>query len=191
MKCDVFNKEISYIKDSNNQKAIKELLNGLPDYFYEVAASSTGKYHPLFSLGEGGLVRHTKVAVKIANELLNNDSVGYSFNNHEKDLIIMAILLHDGFKHGKVMEKYARFDHPILSSEYVLESRVLNEEDRKLIAAMIASHMGQWNTNQYSNVVLPVPSNRYERFVHMCDYLASRMFLDVKFKDNDIIESRD
>jgi len=191
MKCDVFNKEISYIKEINNQKAIRELLNGLPDYFYEVAASSTGKYHPLFSLGKGGLVRHTKVAVKIANELLNNDSVGYSFNDHEKDLILMSLLLHDGFKHGKTMEKYVRFDHPIISSEYVLNSELLPLNDRKLMASMIASHMGQWNTNQYSDVVLPIPSNRYERFVHMCDYLASRMFLDVKFVNDDIVESRD
>ena len=51
---------------------------------------------------------------------------------------------------------------------------------------MIESHMGPWNTNNYSDYVLEVPKNKYQKFVHMCDYLASRRFLDVKFKNNDI-----
>ena len=47
--------------------------------------------------------------------------------------------------------------------------------------------MGQFNTNSYSTVVLPVPNNKNQRFVHMCDYLASRKFLDVKFDENNNI----
>ena len=75
MKSDVFKTELNYIKDSEiREKAIKA-INLLPDYFFEVPASSTGKYHPTFSQGEGGLVRHTKAAVNIANELLNHNSV--------------------------------------------------------------------------------------------------------------------
>ena len=49
------------------------LIELLPNYFFEVPASSTGKYHPEFALGDGGLIRHTKVAVRIAYELLNNN----------------------------------------------------------------------------------------------------------------------
>ena len=52
------------------------LVEGLPSYIWEVGASSTGKYHPAFSLGEGGLLRHTKVAVKIAKVLLENPTFG-------------------------------------------------------------------------------------------------------------------
>ena len=60
------------------------------------------------------------------------------------------------------------------------------EKEIELLVGMISSHMGEWNTNQYSDVVLPIPSNKYEKMVHMCDMLASRKFLDVKFVNNDI-----
>ena len=47
--------------------------------------------------------------------------------------------------------------------------------------------MGPYNTNAYSDVVLPIPKNKYQKFVHMCDLLASRKFLDIKFDDDDNI----
>ena len=188
---DNFNKELTYIKNPKYRENAKKLIELLPDYFYEVAASSTGKYHPAFALGEGGLVRHTKVAVKIAHELLNNDSIGYSFTNDEKDLMIIALIMHDGLKHGKVKEKYVKFDHPILMANYIKENKdktTLSESEINFLSGIMSSHMGQWNTNPYSDVVLPVPHNKYQRFVHMCDYLASRKFIDVKFNNNEIEE---
>lgn len=186
-----FNKELTYIKNPKYQQAVRQLISLLPDYFYEVAASSTGKYHPTFSLGDGGLLRHTKVAVKIAHELLENDCIGYSFNNDEKDLMIIALIMHDGLKHGLKKEKYVRFDHPILMANYIKENQSktnLNDNEIKFLSNVISSHMGQWNTNPYSDVTLPVPSNKYQRFVHMCDYLSSRKFLNVKFNNNEIEE---
>ena len=89
MKEDVFKTELQYINDNEIREKAKKIINLLPDYFFEVPASSTGKYHPSFSQGEGGLVRHTKVAATIANELLNNNSIiGDAFTPKEKDLII-------------------------------------------------------------------------------------------------------
>lgn len=41
--------------------------------------------------------------------------------------------------------------------------------------------VGQWNTVRYSKVVLPTPKTKYQKFVHLCDYLASRKFLEVNF----------
>ena len=64
----------------------------------------------------------------------------------------------------------------------------LNDNEIKFLSNVISSHMGQWNTNPYSDVTLPVPSNKYQRFVHMCDYLSSRKFLNVKFNNNEIEE---
>ena len=188
---EVFNKEYEYIKSDRYKKCAKELVSLLPDYFFKVAASSTGKYHPSFALGDGGLVRHTKVAVKIAYELLENDSIGHKFTDDEKDLIIMSIIMHDGLKHGKEESKYTLFDHPIIVCNHIKENKdklSLNDEEINFITKVISSHMGQWNTNSYSDVVLPLPKDKYQRFVHMCDFLASRKFLDVKFENNDIIE---
>lgn len=188
---DVFNKEYEYIRSAKYKKCAKELVSLLPDYFFEVQASSTGKYHPSFALGEGGLVRHTKVAVRIAHELLENNSLGHKFTDDEKDLIIMSILIHDGMKHGINEDKYTKFDHPLIICDYIKENKdklSLDDKDINFIISVVSSHMGEWNTNPYSNVTLPLPKDKYQRFVHMCDFLASRKFLDVKFDNNDIVD---
>lgn len=189
MKEDTFKKEINYIKNDRYRENAKILINMLPEYFFEVAASSTGKYHPSFALGNGGLVRHTKVAVRIAKEILDDESIGNVFKDEEKDLMIIALIMHDGLKHGIVKDKYTKFDHPIIMANFIKENKqktTLKKGEIDFLESVISSHMGPWNTNSYSDVILPKPNNKYQKFVHMCDFLASRKFLDVKFKDNDI-----
>jgi len=184
MKSDVFSKELSYIKNTKHLDNAIKIIEMLPDYFFEIPASSTGKHHPAFSLGPGGLVRHTKVAVRIAYELLENESIGSSFTDDEKDLIIIALLIHDGMKMGKEKTTYTLFDHPLFISNMLEETRkelTFTDDELKLLISMTESHMGQWNTSEYSDEVLPKPNNKYERFVHMCDYLSSKRYLDVKF----------
>ncbi len=51
---------------------------------------------------------------------------------------------------------------------------------------VISSHMGIWNKDFNDNEVLPVPKDKYERFVHLCDYLSSKKFLNVDFDGIDI-----
>ena len=45
-----------------------------------------------------------------------------------------------------------------------------------------------WKKDYNGNEVLPYPKNKYQNFVHMCDYLASRKVIDVKFDNNNNIE---
>lgn len=187
-KISYFDREYSYIKDSKKREDIKYLVSGLPDYFFEIPASSTGKYHPEFASSEHGLVKHTKVAVRIAHELLDNPGLN-NFTDSEKDIIIMAIILHDGFKSGRIKEKYTRFDHPLLSASYVRECKdklSLNDKEVELLARVISSHMGIWNKDFNDNEVLPKPNDKYERFVHMCDYISSKKFINVNFDGIDI-----
>lgn len=189
-KTNCFKKEINYIKDNNLKDDLKKLIKLLPDYFFEIPASSTGKYHPKFALGEGGLVRHTKVAVRIAYELLNNNTVGSKFTDRDKDLIIMALILHDGLKSGLEHDKYTKFDHPLLISKYIMENKDklnMDIDDLRKMCSMIESHMGEWTCDNYQNKeVLPKPRTAEQRFVHMCDFLASRKFLNVEFSRNNI-----
>ena len=70
--------------------------------------------------------------------------------------------------------------------EFIKENSKLSKEDIELLTRMISSHMGIWNTDFDGNEVLPKPKDKYQRFVHMCDYIASRKFLNVNFNDNDI-----
>lgn len=190
-KVSCFKKEISYIKDSELRSDLEVLIGLLPDYFFEIPASSTGKYHPDFALGDGGLVRHTKVAVRFAYELLNNNTVGSKFTDRDKDLIIMALTLHDGLKSGVEHSKYTKFDHPLLVSKHIMENKdklSMSVDDIRKMCSMIESHMGEWTYDSYNKKeVLPKPRTAEQRFVHMCDFLASRKFVDVKFDDNNII----
>ena len=126
----------------------------------------------------------------MAYELLNNDTVGWKFPDRDKDLIIMALVMHDGLKCGLEHSKYTKFDHPLLVSHYIMENKdkvSMPIDDLRKMCSLIESHMGQWNYDSYKQKeVLPKPKTAEQRFVHMCDYLASRKFIDVKFNGNDI-----
>ncbi len=191
MKQDYFKKEYSYIKKQKYVDNLKIMVDLLPDYFFEVPASSTGKYHPEFSLGKGGLLRHSKFAAKLAYEIYNDESITGTFNQDEKDLMIFALLLHDGLKSGLVKEEYTRFDHPILMANYIRDNKdklTLTDNEVEFIATCIETHMGPWTTDYQGNDVLKKPVNKYQKFVHMCDFLASRKFIDTKYKDNDLLD---
>jgi len=186
MKCNNFNQELSYIKDDRLKENTKIILNELPDYFYEVQAASTGKYHPRYALGNKGLVRHVKSAVRIAYDLFTI----YKFEEHTKDIIIISLLIHDGLKHGFIEEKYSKFEHPLLIGELldnIKEKLTLTNEEIKEIKANVSSHMGKFNTNQYSDIVLPLPNTITQKFVHMCDFLASRKEILFEFDENNNI----
>lgn len=186
----VFKIELSYIKNSRIKESGETLINLLPDYFFLVPASSGGKYHPSFAAGDGGLVRHTKAAVRIAHELLENHSVN-NYSDDEKDLIILSLLLHDGIKCGNPKEKYTRVDHPLLASRFVKDNEnktKLTNDEIKYICVSIESHMGEWNKDYEGNEILPIPKSKNSRFVHMCDFLSSKKFINIEFdKDNNIV----
>lgn len=189
MKKEVFKKELSYINDERIRKSTEIILDLLPDYFFVIPASSTGKYHPAFSLGEGGLVRHVKVAVRIAKELLDNPVIGNKYTSNEKDIMIMALILHDGLKSGLVHNRYTQANHPTLIKNFVLDNKdniELTENELILFGKVVESHMGPWNTDYDGNEILPVPKTKCENFVHMCDYLSSKKFLNVKFLNDEI-----
>lgn len=187
-----FERELRYIKNPDILEAAKYLLDHLPDYFYEIPAASTGKYHPSYAQGEKGLLRHTKAAVRIAVEMLNDPSIGNKYQDREKDLMILALLIHDGLKLGREKSKYTKVEHPLLVSQFVKEEQAnlhLKESEIAFLCSVISSHMGPWNKDFDGNEVLPVPKTKYENFVHLCDYLASRKCLLVPFDDqNNIID---
>ena len=188
---DVFKKELYYIKDERIKENAITLIETIPSYFFSEAASSTGKYHPSFAQGEGGLLRHTKAAVRIAKEILDTETFGDFYTKTEKDLIILALIMHDSVKRGD-SEKYTRADHPLLACKLIEDNKdklTLTDEEIDLLKSMISSHMGQWNKDYDGNEILPKPETKYQRIVHLCDLLSCKKFLDIKFdSNNDITE---
>ena len=185
-KVEVFKKELRYIQDNNIREFTERAIELLPDYFFKIPASSTGKYHPDYALGEGGLIRHTRAAVNIAYSMFNNDTITSNFTMEIKDCIISALILHDGVKKGFPEQEYVIDNHAIVVCQYLklrfdeafnggIYDTLMNK-----IFPLIHSHMGQWNSRngiQHS----PLPSSGAGRYVHMCDYLASRKLIEINF----------
>ncbi len=187
---EMFLDELGYISDENLSDALLNIIELLPDYWLEEAASSTGKYHPEYALGKGGLLRHSKAAMRIGYELLSNPCIGGKYTEREKNLLLMSLLVHDGLKLGLPKEKYTRFDHPILMANFIVDKKDeigLSLEDAQFMADVIKTHMGPWTTDYDGNEVLEKPTTKYQNFVHMCDFLASRKCILVPFdKDNNV-----
>lgn len=187
----IFERELNYINNSKIRTSATTMVELLPDYFFSIEASSTGKYHPEYALGEGGLLRHTKAAVRIAYELLSDPVIGDKYSSDEKDLMVMGLILHDGLKLGLKQDKYTKFDHPLVMVKYIEDNKdklELTDKERELVESVIKTHMGPWTKDYDGNEVLESPKTKYQSFVHMCDFLASRKVILVPFdKDNNII----
>lgn len=177
-KLKLFINEINDIKDLQLRAFATELIANADDYFFSVPASSSGKYHPPFDLGDGGLVRHTRCVVYMAQCVAES----MIFSDYDKDLLTISALVHDIKKQGSGVGKHTVWEHPILAKEYVLETYKkdnfgISEESIMKICGAVLSHMGKWgNFNEYArdNEPLPLPSNEFEKALQIADYISSR-----------------
>jgi hypothetical protein len=183
-KSKVFEKELKFIKGDKYREFAIRAIEKLPDYFFTIPASSTGKYHPSYALGEGGLVRHTKAAFYIALELFRMECYGWA--DWQKDLVLTALLVHDGRKSGEEHNTYTVVRHPVIQADAIINDEelcaLISRDDLELLCSMISTHMGQWNTDfKTGDEVMSKPDTPLQKFVHLCDYLASRKCLEFNF----------
>ena len=158
--------------------------NVLPDYFFLIPASSSGRYHPEHALGVGGLARHSIAAAFIARSIFEMDNpVGR--DSYRESKILSALLLHDGFKNGprENSSKHTVTNHPLVMAQEIRKwGKVLPRTEMNEIASLIETHMGRWvNDFRTNKQVLQPPVTEDQKFVHLCDYLASRKFLAFDF----------
>lgn len=183
-----FLRELNGIKNDEIRLFAEKVLENVPKYFWEVASSSSGKYHPDFAAGKAGLVRHTKMMYVIFNEFIGNETIidvyfGRQLSDMEKDMLIVAILLHDTCKLGlmDVADKYA-IEHPKLVRSLCETKDIILDKPWKLaIIKIIETHMGQWvNDKITKKEVLEKPLAPSQKFLHTIDYIASRKFFDAE-----------
>jgi len=184
VKLDHFKDILPYILDSNIKQFAIKAIPMLPEYFFVVPASSSGKYHPEYATGTGGLLRHTLSAIRIAIELSTLEQ--FKLTEEEKDLAIVALILHDGWKSGLQNSGNTFHGHPLLPFAILGVNAelmgMLPEEQLDKIFSAIESHMGQWTSSKYEPTIkLKKPRTRLQKFVHMCDYLASRKCITMNF----------
>lgn len=183
----LFEREIDLIVNEDLRMAVKSYLEeATPDYFWTDGASSSGKFHPKFSQGIGGLVRHTKAVVMFAEELLRMSSYAYMKDEY-KDYVIAACLVHDTIKYGEEeFDKSEYKNHARNAADafaFWCENNTPIGEPHFLLLNAIRSHMGQWSTEKEDR-----PFTSVDRCVHMADYIASRNFIDIPSITEDYME---
>lgn len=206
----IFQKELSLIHDKTIKQFVIDCFDKLcPGYFWTCPCSTTGKYHPQVSLGVGGLVRHTKLAVWWGIELWKALSTSPGLIDIPprwlRDEIIATLLLHDMVKNGKGLnaQGYSLEEGVTGTHGVTLANRICNEIfDQKLnsdsyirILTGIQSHMGIWTityVNSPNNILDPT-KKAFANLIHLADYCASRkidsIYSDLEQeKTNDIIK---
>lgn len=177
----LFAKEINAIKDDGLKKLATAIIFNADDYFFTIPASSSGKHHPPFSLGEGGLVRHTKCVVYIARCIAES----FNFSSYDIDAITVAAIAHDIKKQGLHQSGHTVHEHPILAAYYIMniwEKLRFNIPFETVydITTAIQCHMGKWwNLPEFigENKPLPMPTTNFDKVLQAADYLASRKVL--------------
>ena len=177
--------EIEYIQDDTIKYFTKWALSTTAPAFWLIPASKSHQYHPAFANTESGLIKHIKYGVRIAVELFK-DPVVTNFTQKEKDIIISALILHDIGKcnlknskgvwfsypyHGKIARKH--LEQSMIDSGDPILLKFKETDEWLEIGRCIEHHMGKFITSNEE-----VHYNARMRFVHMCDYLASRKVID-------------
>lgn len=174
---DFFETEIQMIESIELQDFVRFFFNErVGAWFWSSGASASGKFHPEFTKGEGGLVRHTKSVARMCEELLRLNTYAYMKDEY-KDFARVACLLHDTRKYGagNEMDKNCYKEHGALAANDVAIAykEFFNKECPEYLLSAIRSHMGQWVTNKEDR-----PFTNIDRLVHMSDYIMSRPMLD-------------
>lgn len=179
----------TFENDDIKEFAIK-IIDTFPEYIWEVGASSTGKYHPSYTIGKLGLIKHMIAVVRFINFFFDLDQYKTEYSSRQRDLIRLAALCHDGRKSGSQEDyennKHTKFEHPLLMAKEIINLKnenYLSDKEIMYVASLVTKHMGQWNTNKNNNIILPKPDNEASKLLHLADYLASRKCITVSFDD--------
>src|SRR5215469_11108286 len=104
-----FTHEISQIKDEKLRNTTKVILSKCTDYICEASTSASGKNHPDWANGKGGLIRHTKVVCKNVETFLK---MMPQYDGEDWDILYIAALLHDMAKYTTPNQQKIHMDHP-------------------------------------------------------------------------------
>ena len=182
-----FAEELAYIQNKEIKEFVLDVFDKLcPDYFWTVPCSTSGKYHPQVSLGIGGLIKHTKLAVWWGIEL----SKALEMEQYHGEMVA-ALLLHDLIKngkgldvHGRPLERGVTGTHGVTLADMIVNKEFDNElslETCERIFEGIGGHMGIWTTDPFYR-----PDTPFAKLIHLADYCASRKVDDKMLKLNEL-----
>lgn len=167
--------EVAQIDDDDIRNFVKMTLDNVDPIHRIKPASSTGKYHPKYAAGEGGLIRHIKVVVRNVIELIRATPAVES----EKDELIAAAIIHDMWKYPEGRDhEFTAFDHPALGGQWC------KDHGFETIGRLVAAHQGIWTTSRQMPGFENEQPRKFDEWVlHYADYFASRAYLACDFDE--------
>jgi len=187
-------KALSYELDKINNEELRRVVKDIiakkcDDKNAEGPASSSGKYHPQFSLGKSGLIRHTKVVCLFTERIL---SMMPQYDDKEAwDIPYAAAILHDLKKFVKDQE-HTQSEHPLLMGNEIREFGVFFGGELKvkldLIADIVDSHMSRWNTDKTGKKLGETPTKFEHYIIAIADMISATRNIKIEFDgENNVV----
>jgi HD superfamily phosphohydrolase YqeK len=176
--------ELGKIKSPELLKITKQILLKCCDYCCDESASSTGKFHPSFSLGPGGLVKHIKAVCKNTETILR---MMPQYDGEDWDIPYIAAILHDCMKYTEYKQQYTHENHPNLMAAAIRQHKTDDTElNTKLerIASNVETHMSRFNTCRHSDDIMPPPTSMENMIVAIADMISAQKYFHVEFNDS-------
>lgn len=173
--------EIESIEDEDIKTLVSYLLTQKLAYdLDELPYASTSKYQKYNPDGSvESIVDHTVKAIRLLNGLLRHPSLK-GLPTRDKSIMQGAILVANMYRYGTNSKpnKYTVHEYPLLvvaANDPVIEENWKDVFSR--ICKVASTIKGSWNTGyKEDDVVLPLPENAPQYYVHLCDYLANSVY---------------
>lgn len=179
---EVFKDDLERIEKSELRDVIISVLDHYVNPInFEKPASSTGKHHPPFALGYGGLVRHTKAVIQILTAIQEaRPSLNW-------DCLYAAAILHDMWKYS-TSSKWTVKDHAKRAAdELSFVATTIKDStlkcDVNFISEIVKSHMGRFDNPEFDTNADVLPEEIV--ILHYADMIASRPWYRVEGDLND------
>lgn len=163
---------LNAIGDHGIHSFVAKCLDNAPLYFWTIPSSLSGKYHPEWALGDGGLLRHTICGMYYVEEIAET----YGVYGRNVDLALAASALHDSHKYGIDFNPDYSHMHPYLPRAQYKDFKnwMMSDEDFELIFRAVERHMGNIESGCWQTISGLKPESNIEKVVHLADYVASR-----------------
>jgi len=153
--------------DTIREKTIDAIARGVPEYFWNVPATGSGRYHNPFARDKYGLWIHVKMVFAAYERFVDSFVQMGLIDEAEADMGRSAVLLHDMLKYGT---EYSDGDgtasnHDNLAGVWLEQHTELPQP----VIRCVKCHNGDWYDG-------PTPEYRTEPLailVHMADMAAS------------------
>jgi hypothetical protein len=179
----VFQPQLDKFETDEMRLYCADMIKLMPDYIFEIASSTSGKFHNKTQCQMHGQVYHIVMFAEILNYLLALKCNQEKFKSaQQRDAMRCVPYFHDALKCDVDGKSFSVHDHPLLAGAWVRETQVEHDIEYKVkeaIARMCERHSGEWTTSKKSKTVLPEPENEMEKMIHMCDILSSRNNIDM------------